>query len=592
MVCSEKQLHLSGTGYQPCKGVGLAISGAYRLACLGLLLFFMWIGSPSATVAETANESPAVPVDQLQQAFASLSESVQSPVGARNDQSDAFAYQQDQRLLQFLKRYVRVLSEASNSADAASEGIVVSALVQLDEPLDSLIARRLTGLETRIEERSLLAETLSGVEQITAEAYTEGLIQLRMQYLVTLVDVIEARAATGLSDAVLLSMLRERLHHSSEALLGTIGYSESARAMLVRQLADDPDNAELKAALDLQVLRIERAGEQLAQVVDLLERLGVDTSAERRVLLRQSSAVSVSLVDATVLSALLDDVTTTAVAWWQQEAFDLIFSLLMFIGILLLARLLARLTRRGVARVLASRGNRMGVLLQDVLTRMAGAVVMALGFLVALSQLGISVAPMLAGLGVAGFIVGFALQDVLGNFAAGAMILAYRPFDTDDYIDVAGVQGTVKRMNLVSTTITTPDNQSLIIPNSKIWGDVIRNYTGQRMRRVDLEFGVSYGDSIEHVEAILSDIIANTPEVLPDPPPNIRVHRLGESSVDFIVRPWVATEHYWDVYWRLQREVKLRFDAEGICIPFPQRDVHHYYEGATPDVAIKNLNVD
>ncbi len=592
MVCSERESHLSGAGYQPRKAAGLATSGAYQLACLGLLLLFVWIGNPPATVAETANESAAAPVAQLQQAFASLSENGQSPAGARNDQSDAFAYQQDQRLLQFLKRYVRVLSEVSNSADAATQGISASALTQLDEPLDRLIARRLTGLETRIAERSLLAETLSGVEQITAEAYTEGLIQLRMQYLVTLVDVIEARAATGLSDAVLLSMLRERLHHSSEALLGTIGYSESARAMLVRQLADNPDNAELKAALDLQVLRIERAGEQLAQVVDLLERLGVDTSAERRVLLRQSSAVSVSLVDATVLSALLDDVASTALAWWQQEAFDLIFNLLMFIGIVLLARLLARLTRRGVARVLASRGSRMGVLLQDVLTRMAGAVVMALGFLVALSQLGISVAPMLAGLGVAGFIVGFALQDVLGNFAAGAMILAYRPFDTDDYIDVAGVQGTVKRMNLVSTTITTPDNQSLIIPNSKIWGDVIRNYTGQRMRRVDLEFGVSYGDSIEHVEAILRDIIANTPEVLPDPPPNIRVHRLGESSVDFIVRPWVATEHYWDVYWRLQREVKLRFDAEGICIPFPQRDVHHYYEGAPPDVGIKNLNVD
>ncbi len=558
------------------------------LVIVGLVA--MWAGPTTAVIAasdSSASTDATSAVSQLLQSFQSLSGQGHRPAGARSDQEDAFAYQQDQRLLQFLKRYLRVLD-----GETASQSIDDTALARLDQLLDAFVEQRLLQLEARIEQRSASASTLSGIEQITAEAYAEGLIQLRMQYLMTLVDVVEARNAVGQSAATLVSLLRERLQHSTEAMLGTIGYSESARTMLVRQLADSPDNTELKAALDMQVLRIERAGEQLAQLVDMLERLGVDTTAERRVLLRQSNAMSVSLVDADVLSGLFDDVTTTAIAWWQQEAFDLIFNLLIFTLILLAARVLARLTRRAMARILASRGNRIGVLLQDVLTRMAGGVVMALGFLVALSQLGISVAPMLAGLGVAGFIIGFALQDVLGNFAAGAMILAYRPFDTDDYIDVAGVQGTVKRMNLVSTTINTPDNQSLIIPNSKIWGDVIRNYTGQRMRRVDLEFGVSYGDSIEHVEAILGDIIANTPEVLPDPPPNIRVHRLGESSVDFIVRPWVATEHYWDVYWRLQREVKLRFDEEGICIPFPQRDVHHYYEGDPAKLEVNNLNVD
>ncbi len=591
MVFLERQSHPSASGRRSLIGPLPAVKRPW-LGCLGALLVSLWIGSAGADTVDIASERAIPPVVQLQQAFELLAGHSQTRTGARSDQEDAFAYQQDQRLLQFLKRYVRVLADGSSASSAVSQAAYESELALLDNPLDALIEDRLARLEERIEQRTAWAATLSGIEQITAQAYVEGLIQLRVQYLVTLVDVIDARAARGQPATTLLSMLRERLQQSTEALLGTIGYGESARAMLARQLTDSPNNAELQAALDLQVLRIERASEQLGQLVDLLERLGVDTTAERRVLLRQSGSVSVSLVDANVLSVLFDDVTTTAMTWWQQQAFDLIFNLLMFVGILLLARLLARVASRGVARVLASRGNRIGVLLQDVLTRMAGGVVMALGFLVALSQLGISVAPMLAGLGVAGFIVGFALQDVLGNFAAGAMILAYRPFDTDDYIDVAGVQGTVKRMNLVSTTITTPDNQSLIIPNSKIWGDVIRNYTGQRIRRVDLEFGVSYGDSIEQVEAILRDIIAKTPEVLLDPPPNVRVHRLGESSVDFIVRPWVATEHYWDVYWRLQREVKLRFDAEGICIPFPQRDVHHYYEGAPPNVDVNNLNVD
>jgi len=196
----------------------------------------------------------------------------------------------------------------------------------------------------------------------------------------------------------------------------------------------------------------------------------------------------------------------------------------------------------------------------------------------ALSQVGISLAPMLAGLGVAGFIVGFALQDSLGNFAAGAMILIYRPFDVDDFVEVTGASGLVKKMNLVSTTILTFDNQTLVVPNSKIWGDVIKNVTAQTERRVDMEFGIGYDDDIELAERVLHEIVHAHEKTLDDPEPLIKLHTLGDSSVNFIVRPWVRTEDYWGVYWDLMREVKLRFDREGISIPFPQRDVHVYSE--------------
>ena len=199
---------------------------------------------------------------------------------------------------------------------------------------------------------------------------------------------------------------------------------------------------------------------------------------------------------------------------------------------------------------------------------------MLLGILVALSQIGVSLGPALAGLGVAGFIVGFALQDTLGNFAAGGMILIYRPYDVDDFVEVAGVSGLVKKMNLVSTTINTFDNQTLVIPNSKIWGDVIKNVTAQRTRRVDLVFGISYGDDIDKAERILREIVESHDKVLADPSPKIRLHKLGDSSVDFVVRPWSKTADYWEVYWDITREVKVRFDREGISIPFPQRDIH------------------
>jgi len=204
--------------------------------------------------------------------------------------------------------------------------------------------------------------------------------------------------------------------------------------------------------------------------------------------------------------------------------------------------------------------------------------VMIFGFVLALSQIGISLGPLLAGLGVAGFVVGFALQDTLSNFASGMMILIYRPYDIGDVVDVGGVFGVVNRMNLVSTTLLTLDNQMIVIPNSKIWGDVIKNVTAQKTRRVDMVFGISYSDDILKAEALFEEILKSHDKILKDPEPIVRLHELGASSVDFIVRPWVLVTDYWDVYWDVTRAVKLKCDAEGISIPFPQRDVHIYNE--------------
>jgi small conductance mechanosensitive channel len=234
--------------------------------------------------------------------------------------------------------------------------------------------------------------------------------------------------------------------------------------------------------------------------------------------------------------------------------------------------------KRAVTAGLERSGAEMSTLLRDILVSLSGGMVMVFGILVALSQIGISLGPMLAGLGVAGFIVGFALQDTLGNFASGGMILIYRPYDVDDFVEVAGASGLVKKMTLVSTTIVTFDNQTLVIPNSKIWGDVIKNVTHQRVRRVDMEFGIGYGDDIEKAERVLKSVVEEHDKILPKPEPLIVVNSLGDSSVNIAVRPWVRTEDYWSVYWDLTRTVKLRFDREGISIPFPQRDVHFYRE--------------
>ena len=209
-----------------------------------------------------------------------------------------------------------------------------------------------------------------------------------------------------------------------------------------------------------------------------------------------------------------------------------------------------------------------------------------------LSQMGIELGPVLAGLGIAGFIVGFALQDSLANFASGMMILLNRPFDVGDLVEVGGAFGRVNHMSLVNTTILTLDHQTLIVPNNMIWGGVIKNMTAQQIRRVDMVFGISYEDKIPKAENILNTILKEHASVLADPEPMVRVHELGDSSVNFVVRPWVKTDDYWDVWWDVTRAVKLRFDEEGVTIPFPQRTVHLPESQAAPPTNASNTHSD
>ena len=183
--------------------------------------------------------------------------------------------------------------------------------------------------------------------------------------------------------------------------------------------------------------------------------------------------------------------------------------------------------------------------------------------------------------GILVFALGFALKDTIANLLSGIMILLYRPYDIGNFVNVAGVSGTVSAMTLVSTTLTLPDNQTVVIPNNSIWGGIITNVTVSPTRRVDLVFGIGYGDDIDKASSVLERVVREHPMVLKDPEPVIKVHELADSSVNFVVRPWAETENYWQVYWDLTRQVKQAFDAEGITIPFPQRDVHVYRE--TPE---------
>jgi small conductance mechanosensitive channel len=250
---------------------------------------------------------------------------------------------------------------------------------------------------------------------------------------------------------------------------------------------------------------------------------------------------------------------------------DLVLFLAIFLAFRWLAKLVGRILDRSIGAM-----NRSSALLRNFLVNTTKKIVVFVGLVVALGQIGVDIGPFLAAIGAAGFVIGFALQGTLSNFANGVMIMIYRPYDIGDVVDMAGIVGTVNDMTLVSTTVRTFDNQTIVIPNSKIWGDVITNITANSTRRVDMTFGIGYDDDIQKALEVLNDIVHSHPKVLKDPEPTIQLHELGDSSLNFICRPWVGASDYWAVYWEITRQVKERFDAAGISIPFPQRDVHLY----------------
>ncbi len=461
-----------------------------------------------------------------------------------------------------------------------------------DEParLASAIKQHFTTLETLAGE--LEARVSDLMQQSRELAVTERLdIQYRLRsYDELLADLFAetsanaARAAAaGIDAGAALATFDERLQQRAAGLAERLQDTLPRIDATTEKLGKAPESAQSDLETELVVLqeRRQRLKNALGSTIELLRERGLDTSEYVQVLFQSTGEISTDLLDSVVLKGLL--------AQWAERTRDAlvengpgwIFRVVLFIVILVAARMVGKLAASMVGRALAAKGVPLSNLMQAFFVKLTLNLVFLFGLLIALSQVGVNLGPVLAGLGIAGFIVGFALQDTLSNFASGMMILFYRPYDVGDVVEAAGVSGKVQAMNLVSTTIVTFDNQNLIVPNNKIWGDVIRNVNAADTRRVDLTFGIGYDDDIAAAEALLNDIITAHEFVLQDPAPTIKLHTLGESSIDFIVRPWVKAENYWAVYWDVTRSVKERFDDAGITIPYPQRDVHVFNESQT-----------
>jgi small conductance mechanosensitive channel len=261
---------------------------------------------------------------------------------------------------------------------------------------------------------------------------------------------------------------------------------------------------------------------------------------------------------------------------------DEIGNLIIFYGVKLLAAIVIFVVGKWLANKiskLVQKGmNKRGAdpALEHFLASLAYYGLLIFVAIAALGQLGIQTASLVAVVAAAGLAVGLALQGSLANFAAGFLILLFKPFRVGDYIEAAGTAGTVGKILIFTTELTTPDNKKVIIPNGQVTGGNIINYSANDTRRVDLVMGISYGDDIDKAKSILEDVLKADERVLEDPAPNIAVSQLADSSVNLIVRPWAKTSDYWGLYWDLTENIKKRFDKEGVSIPFPQRDVHLY----------------
>jgi small conductance mechanosensitive channel len=415
------------------------------------------------------------------------------------------------------------------------------------------------------------------------QAFSELLIQGNrlLEYFDSNID---QRAALGEDVEAISEHLQERLQARADGLAGFLRQTRKD----IDALADQPGfDQNANAQDELASLKDYRdvLAESQRLTVRLMDKQGMETAELRQGLISATGRLSKDILDREVAGGLIEQWFADAGDWLENNGTDLVFRALTFFLILLGFWVIARMARGAVRRGLERSKLDVSSLAREFFVKSTGRLIMLIGLIIAIAQLGIEIGPLLAGLGIAGFVVGFALQDTLSNFASGLMILVYRPFDVGDAIEAGGVIGSVKQMNLVSTMIMTFDNQLLIVPNNKIWGDVIRNITHQKTRRIDMTFGIGYSDDISKAERVLTEVVTGHEKVLEDPAPVIRLHELGDSSINFVVRPWSATDDYWDVYWDVTREVKHRFDAEGISIPFPQRDVHIYREdlGRAPE---------
>ncbi|MCG3760208.1 small-conductance mechanosensitive channel MscS [Vibrio cincinnatiensis] len=261
---------------------------------------------------------------------------------------------------------------------------------------------------------------------------------------------------------------------------------------------------------------------------------------------------------------------------WLVNNSDLLFqygvNIISAILILFIGNIVVKMIAGSISKVLKKKEMDKAVI--DFIHGLVRYTLFIVVLIAALGRIGVQTASVVAIIGAAGLAVGLALQGSLSNFAAGVLIVAFRPFKSGDYIEVAGTAGSVDSIQIFQTILKTPDNKMVVLPNSSVIGGAIVNYSRHDTRRVDLLIGVSHKSDLNKTKQVLREVVERDPRVLKEPKVTVEVHQLADSSINFVVRPWVKSTDYWPVYWELLHKIKEGLDENGIEIPFPQMDVH------------------
>ncbi len=277
----------------------------------------------------------------------------------------------------------------------------------------------------------------------------------------------------------------------------------------------------------------------------------------------------------------MNDVTAVSEFDWagliemlQTTGVDFGINVVIALVIFYVGRIVARMLQKGIRRLMQTR--EMDKILETFVANLAYWSIMIFVIIAAINQVGVQTTSLIAVMGAAGLAVGLALQGSLSNFAAGVLIVIFRPYRVGDWVEAAGISGSVEQVQILTTILKTGDNKQIIVPNSQIMNSIITNYSANDTRRVDMVIGVSYDDDIDKVRATIQALVDADSRIMKDPACTITVAALADSSVNFNVRPWVKTGDYWAVMFDLTEAIKKRFDEEGISFPFPQQDVHLY----------------
>ncbi len=534
--------------------------------------------SPRSAEVETVVPEPKTETELLQESAEAINDEIQILVDdlevlgdqiehSTGDRLEVLILERQQKTLDILEDLFELAAnlEAQNALgeeNAELRDMVVSYLVRTSNALD----RFLDSEELKLAELRSSTDELSGIQQVKFEQDIAATVRWLEQMIEGKLRTIQELEKLGVSTSNHRENLISRIQRYASNLSGQLQIVDgNIRAIRV---GSGGEGASGEVNAQIEALNIRRASilTSLTMLVRSMGELGLDTREIRQLLL-ETGEVTSDLFDPEIVFSILKKQILQLLDSARDNAGTVFAKLVIFVFIIAVFRVIARAVNYMIRRSFDSQTVQVSKLMQDMLLSVSSKGITFLGILVALGQMGLEITALLTGLGIAGFIVGFALQDSLANFVAGIMILGYRPFDVGDVIEAGGVFGKVSKMSLVSTTVLTFDNQTLIVPNNKIWGDVIKNITLQHERRIDLEFHVGLKEDIGRVRYAIHNVLEGVDEILDEPAPSIEFNEMSGYSMVFVVRPWVAKEVYWPVRWRLMREIKQALDEEGVEIP-------------------------